>query len=125
MADKNTTKASDKINRADIRSTVDGTFLLYKNRPLVREENILCYGSLDEGYVVEMVIMSMKEYKGNEVPDKVFVQLLSRIVCTAILSCVQPIRRFCSRRSCISGAHTLTEPFSAFVGSLFGDFHCS
>lgn len=76
MADKNTTKASNKINRADIRSTVDGTFLLYKNRPLVREENILCYGSLDEGYVVEMVIMSMKEYKGNEVPDKVFVQLL-------------------------------------------------
>ena len=61
MAEKNTTKASDKINRAEIRSTVDGTFLLYKNRPLVREENILCYGSLDEDYVVEMVIMSMKE----------------------------------------------------------------
>ncbi len=76
MADKNTTKAPDKINRADIHSTVDGTFLLYKNRPLVREENILCYGSLDEDYVVEMVIMSMKDYHGSEVPDKVFVQLL-------------------------------------------------
>lgn len=76
MAETNTTKASDKINRADIRSTVDGTFLLYKNRPLVREENILCYGSLDEDYVVEMVIMSMKDFKGKEVPDKVFVQLL-------------------------------------------------
>lgn len=49
MADKNTTKASDKINRADIRSTVDGTFLLYKNRPLVREENILCYGQSGRG----------------------------------------------------------------------------
>ena len=34
----------------------------------------ICF--LDEDYVVEMVIMSMKEYKGSEVPDKVFVQLL-------------------------------------------------
>ena len=34
-----------------------------------------------------------------------------REIRSVILSCVHAIRRFCSRRSCISGAHTLVLPF--------------
>ncbi len=65
------------INKNDVESTVQGDFILYKNRPLVREDNVICYGSLSEKYFLQMVIMTEKEYKGKKVPDKVYVQLLS------------------------------------------------
>lgn len=65
------------INKNDVESTVQGDFILYKNRPLVREDNVICYGSLSDKCILQMVIMTEKEYKGKKVPDKVYVQLLS------------------------------------------------
>ena len=65
------------IDKKDVTSTVDGDFVLFKNRPLVREDNIICYGSMDDKYILQMIIMSEKEYKGKKVPDQVYVQLLS------------------------------------------------
>ena len=32
---------------------------------------------MEEKYILQMIIMSEKEYKGKNVPDKVYVQLLS------------------------------------------------
>ena len=32
----------------NVLSTVDGKFLMYKGLPLVREDNVICYGSMDE-----------------------------------------------------------------------------
>ncbi len=60
----------------DVLSTVDGKFLMYKGLPLVREDNIICYGSMDEDYVLQMIIMSEKESDGVKVPDKILIQLL-------------------------------------------------
>lgn len=65
------------IDKNDINSTVQGDFILYKNRPLVREDNIICYGNVTDKCILQMIIMSEKEYKGKKVPDKVYVQLLS------------------------------------------------
>lgn len=65
------------IDKKDVNSTVDGDFVLYKNRPLVREDNVICYGNVSDKYILQMIIMSEKEYKGRKVPDKVYVQLLS------------------------------------------------
>ena len=65
------------IDKKDVKSTVDGDFVLYKNRPLVREDNVICYGSMEDKYILQMIIMSEKEYKGTMVPDKVYVQLLA------------------------------------------------
>ncbi|MBR4205801.1 MAG: hypothetical protein IKQ92_10015 [Clostridia bacterium] len=65
------------VNKADVKSTVDGNFILYRNRPLVREDNIICYGNVSDPYIVQMVIMSEKEFKGHKVPDQIYVQLLS------------------------------------------------
>jgi hypothetical protein len=65
------------IDKKDVESTVDGDFVLYKNRPLVREDNVICYGSVSDKYILQMIIMSVKEYKGKEVPDKVYIQLVS------------------------------------------------
>jgi len=70
MAEKNT-------EMQDIHSTVNGDFLLYRNRPLVREENIICYGCMDDPYMLQLIIMSTREFKGQQVPDKVVVQLLN------------------------------------------------
>lgn len=52
-------------------------YLLYKGRPLVREKNTISYGCAEEKYVLQITIMTTKEYKGSEVPDKVLVQVLS------------------------------------------------
>lgn len=65
------------IDKKDVTSTVEGDYILYKNRPLVREDNVICYGNVSDKYILQMIIMSEKEYKGHKVPDMVYVQLLS------------------------------------------------
>lgn len=65
------------IDKKDVKSTVDGNFILYKNRPLVREDNVICYGNVSDKYIIKMIIMTEKEYKGKKVPDQIYVQLLS------------------------------------------------
>lgn len=58
-------------------STVNGSYIVYKNRPMVREDNIVCYGNMDDKYILQLVIMTEKEFKGKTVPDKVVVQIMS------------------------------------------------
>lgn len=64
------------VDKKDVTSTVEGDFILYKNRPLVREDNVICYGNVSDKYILQMIIMSETEYKGKKVPDQVYVQLL-------------------------------------------------
>lgn len=52
-------------------------FLLYKGRPLVRENNTIVYGCAEEKFVLQITIMTTKEYQGKEVPDKVIVQIVN------------------------------------------------
>lgn len=65
------------IDKKDVVSTVDGNYILYKNRPLVREDNVICYGNVSDKYILKMIVMTEKEYKGTKVPDQIYVQLLS------------------------------------------------
>ena len=65
------------VDKKAIKSTVDGDFILYRNRPMVREDNVICYGSSSDPYIIQMIIMSEKEYKGRKVPDQIYVSLLS------------------------------------------------
>ncbi len=60
----------------DVYSTVDGKFLMYKGLPLVRKNNVICYGSLDEAYILQMTIMSTKQVSDKTVPDKILIQIL-------------------------------------------------
>ena len=71
MAEKN-------IENKEVHSTVNGDFLIYRDRPLVREENVICYGCMEDPYMLQLIIMSTKEYRGQTVPDKVVVQLLKK-----------------------------------------------
>ncbi|MBE6725513.1 MAG: hypothetical protein E7576_10040 [Ruminococcaceae bacterium] len=65
------------VDKNEVKSTVDGDFILYRNRPLVREDNIICYGNMSDPYIIQMIVITEKEYKGKKVPDQIYVQLLS------------------------------------------------
>lgn len=64
------------VDKKEVKSTVDGDFVLYKNRPIVREDNVIVYGSPDDKYFIQMIIMSEKEFGGKTVPDKIYIQLI-------------------------------------------------
>ncbi len=59
------------------KTTVKGKFLEYKGKPLVREGNTICYGDMNEPWVLILEIMSYKQEQGVEVPDTIFIQILS------------------------------------------------
>lgn len=56
--------------------TVGGKYLMYKNRPLVREGDTICYGDLTEKYILVMEIMSYKEEDGHHLPKDILVQVV-------------------------------------------------
>jgi len=55
----------------------DDSFLTYKGKPLVRNENTIYYGNMNEEYVVVLQITSTKKVKDLDVADRVLVQLVS------------------------------------------------
>lgn len=55
--------------------TVDGKYLQYKGRPLVREDNTICYGYMEDPYILQLTVMTTKSYQDKEVPDKVLIQI--------------------------------------------------
>ena len=61
---------------ADITNLVEGKYLMYKDRPLVREGNTICYGDKTEKCILILEIMTYKDQGGNQVPDKIFVQVI-------------------------------------------------
>ncbi len=61
---------------------VEGQNLIFRGKPLLREGNTFCYGSMSDKYVLFMMVLSnktVKDEKGNdvEVPDKIILQVLS------------------------------------------------
>lgn len=68
---------------------VEGKYLMYKDRPLVREGDTICYGDLAEPYILVMEIMSYKEENGEKMPDTILVQVVesedqNKIVCQGV-----------------------------------------
>ncbi|MBR6917520.1 MAG: hypothetical protein IKN38_04985 [Clostridia bacterium] len=59
------------------KATVKGSYLMYKDRPLVRENNVICYGNMDDEYVLCLTIMTEIEQNGKNVPDMVLIQIVS------------------------------------------------
>ena len=51
-------------------------FLMYKDKPLVREGDTICYGDLNEKYILVLEIMSYKQEDGKKLPDKILVQVV-------------------------------------------------
>lgn len=61
---------------ADTKKT-EKKFSTYKGRPLVRCNDEIYYGSMEELYVIRMQIKSKKDVNGTEIADKVTVQLMA------------------------------------------------
>ena len=61
---------------AEAREQVKGSYLYYKDRPLVREKDTICYGDFTEKCVLIFEIMSYVEKNGLKVPGKVFIQII-------------------------------------------------
>ena len=58
------------------KSTVKGSYLMYKDRPLVRDNNVICYGNMDDEYVLCLTIMTETEVGGKSVPDMILIQIV-------------------------------------------------
>ena len=55
---------------------VEGKYLMYKDRPLVREGDTICYGDMSEKYILIMEIFSYKQENGIKVPDTILIQVV-------------------------------------------------
>lgn len=62
---------------ADAKNLVKGSYLYYKNKPLVREKDTICYGDFSEKCVLIFEIMSYVENEGVKVPGKILIQIIS------------------------------------------------
>lgn len=62
---------------AETRKQVKGDVLYYKNKPLVREKDTICYGDFSEKCVLIFEIMSYVENEGVKVPGKILIQIIS------------------------------------------------
>ena len=55
---------------------VDGKYLEYKGKPLVREGDTICYGDMNEKCILILEILSYKKEDGKDLPDNVFIQVV-------------------------------------------------
>ena len=60
-----------------METTIKGKYLEYKGKPLVREDNIICYGDMSDKYIRSLMIVSTKKVGNLEVPENILVQILS------------------------------------------------
>ena len=85
---------------ADTRQQVKGNILYYKNKPLVREKDTICYGDFSEKCVLIFEIMSYVENEGTKVPGKIFIQVLEsetgKILKQTRKACLKPLITVCS-----------------------------
>lgn len=65
------------------QSGIKGDFLIYRGKPLVRSNNLYCYGDMSEDYVLFLMVISTKTVKlpdGKstiEIPDSIITQIVS------------------------------------------------
>ena len=59
------------------QTMINGKYLIYKGKPLVRENNRICYGDMSEKCYLSMLILTNKTIGSVEVPDNILVQVLT------------------------------------------------
>lgn len=55
---------------------VNGKYLMYRGKPLVREGDTICYGDMNEKCILILEIISYKEVEGKKLPDKIMIQVI-------------------------------------------------
>lgn len=60
------------------KKTIDPkSILIYRGKPLIRDKNTICYGSMADKYVLFLMILTEKTEGNETLPDKIIVQILS------------------------------------------------
>ena len=59
------------------QTTLNGKYLMYKGKPLVRENNRICYGNMTDKCYLSMLILTNKTIGSVEMPDNILVQVLT------------------------------------------------
>lgn len=67
---------------AEQKTCVSGKYLEYRGWPLVREENTICYGDMNEKCILILEIMS---YNEKNLPDKILIQIVDSKDTTKII----------------------------------------
>jgi hypothetical protein len=55
-------------------------YIMFRGKPLVRENNMLVYGDMSDKYILFLLILTNKvvdKNKNVEIPDKILIQILS------------------------------------------------
>ena len=55
---------------------VEGDYLEYKGRPLVREGTTICYGNMTDKCILILEIMTFKDENGKNLPDTILLQVV-------------------------------------------------
>lgn len=55
---------------------VGGKYLMYKDRPLVREGDTICWGDMTEKYILILDIMNYTDENGVKVPNDVYISVV-------------------------------------------------
>ena len=61
---------------ADQIKIVEGKYLEYKGRTLVREGDTICYGDMNDKCILILEILSYKKEDGKNLPDNIFIQVV-------------------------------------------------
>lgn len=67
------------------RKLLDGKYLMYKDKPLVREGDTICYGDMSEKCFLVLEIMSYKKVGAEDIPDDIFIQIIDSKDSTKII----------------------------------------
>lgn len=67
------------------KPSVEGKYLEYMEKPLVREGDTICYGDMNEKCVLVLEIMSYKDVDGKQLPDDILIQVIDSKDQTKIL----------------------------------------
>ena len=60
----------------ETKPLVEGKYLEYLDKPLVREGNTICYGDMNDKCILILEIMSTKNVGGKELPGKILIQVI-------------------------------------------------
>lgn len=60
----------------ETRPQVSGKYLEYLDKPLVREGDTICYGDMNEKYILVLEIMNYREVNGKQVPKNILIQVI-------------------------------------------------
>lgn len=66
-----------------IADGIQGNYMIYRDKPLVRDKNLIVYGSMEDDYILQMMILTTKKIEFGslkekpEIPDRIIVQIVS------------------------------------------------